>query len=157
MLGHPDGALRDDDVLIGDLVRQIRRVRPVLVLAHDPDTRWTRIGERYHLGHTDHQAAGRAALAALYPRAPLPTFFPEQIAAGLAPWWVPELWLFDTVQPDWLRPRGDGVGAKREALGCHESQGGAGALVRAADSMAEQARATCGVPAEAFKRVPLRP
>jgi LmbE family N-acetylglucosaminyl deacetylase len=157
MLGHPDGALRDDDVLIGDLVCEIRRVRPLLVLAHDPDTRWTRIGERYHLGHTDHHAAGRAALAAVYPRAPLPTYFPEQIADGLAPWWVPELWLFDTATPDWLRPLGESFDAKRAALACHESQDGAGVLVSAAEALADQARTTCGVPAEAFRRVPLRP
>jgi len=157
MLGHPDGALRDDDALVGDLVREIRRVRPLLVLAHDPDTRWTPIGPRYALGHTDHRAAGRAVLAALYPRAALPTFFPEQVAQGLAPWWVPELWLFDTGAPDWLRPLGEGADAKRLALACHASQDPGGALVRAADERAEAARARCGVPAEALRRLPLRP
>jgi len=91
-LGHPDGALRDDDALIGDLVREIRRVRPLLVLAHDPRTLWTPTpGGRYQLGHTDHRAAGRAVLAALYPRAALASFFPDPLGEGLAPWWVPEL------------------------------------------------------------------
>ena len=157
MLGHPDGSLRDDELLIGDLVHEIRRLRPLLVLAHDPDTRWTRVGERYHLGHTDHQAAGRAALAALYPRAALPTFFPDQIEGGLKPWWVPELWLFDTAAPDWHRPLGDALDAKRAALACHESQNPGGALVRAAEAFAEDARARCGVAAEALRRIPLRP
>jgi LmbE family N-acetylglucosaminyl deacetylase len=156
-LGHPDGALRDDETLIGELVREVRRARPLLLLAHDPDTRFTRVGARFQPGHTDHQAAGRAALAAVYPRAPLPTFFPEQGAAGLAPWWVPELWLFDTASPDWLRPLGAGAEAKRAALACHESQGGAGPLAQAAEALAEEGRAVCGAPAEAFRRLPLRP
>jgi LmbE family N-acetylglucosaminyl deacetylase len=115
------------------------------------------VGERHQLGHTDHQAAGRALLAALHPRAPLPTFFPEQIAEGLAPWWVPELWLFDTAAPDWWRPLGDAFAAKRAALACHASQDRDGALVRAAEALTEEARARCGVPAEALRRLPLRP
>ena len=105
----------------------IRRTRPALVLTHDPTMLWTRVGDRYHLGHTDHQAAGRGLLAAVYPRAALPTFFPEQIAAGLEPWWVRELWLFDTNEPDYrhdieaqgidflVAPRSD-VGATARSL-----------------------------------------
>jgi LmbE family N-acetylglucosaminyl deacetylase len=157
MLGHPDGSLRDDEVLIGDLVHEIRRLRPLLVLGHDPGTHWTRIGRRYHLGHSDHQAAGRALLAALYPRAPLPTFFPEQAAGGLAPWWVAEVWLFDTAEPDWLRPLGEDFDAKRAALARHASQNADGALVRAAEAFAEDARTRCGVAAEALRRLPLQP
>lgn len=157
-LGHPDGALRDDDALVGDLVGAIRRARPLLLLAHDPDTRFTRVGERYALGHSDHQTAGRAALAAVYPRAPLPTFFPAQVEAGLAPWWVPEMWLFDTASPDWLRPLGEeAFAAKRAALACHASQGGDGPLLRAAEALARAFAGPDGTPVEAFRRLPLRP
>jgi LmbE family N-acetylglucosaminyl deacetylase len=152
-LGRPDGALRDDDDLVGALVREIRRTRPLLLLTHDPDTRFTPVAGRFQPGHTDHQAAGRAALAAVYPRAPLASFLPD---AGLAPWWVPEIWLFDTASPDWLCPLDETAGVKRAALACHESQGGE-ALARAADALAEEARAACGAPAEGFRRLPLRP
>jgi LmbE family N-acetylglucosaminyl deacetylase len=95
--------------------------------------------------------------AALYQRAPLPTFFPEQIAGGLAPWWVAEVWLFDTAEPDWLRPLGEDFDAKRAALACHASQNPDGALVRAAEAFAEDARTRCGVAAEALRRLPLQP
>jgi LmbE family N-acetylglucosaminyl deacetylase len=156
-LGHPDGDLRDDDVLIGELVREIRRVRPLLVLGHDPATHWTRSGDRYHLGHTDHRAAGRAVLAALYPRAANASFFAEQVAAGLSPWWVPELWLFDTTEPDEHRDVEATLAAKRAALARHETQDPGGALVRAADVQAERTRARLGFAAEPLRRLPLAP
>jgi LmbE family N-acetylglucosaminyl deacetylase len=156
-LGHPDGALRDDGALVGDLVREIRRARPLLVLAHDPRALWTRVGDRFQLGHTDHRAAGHAALAAVYPRAALPTFFPEQAAAGLRPWWVPELWLFDTDEPDHHRDVEATLDVKRAALAHHESQDPEGALVRAAERRAADARARHGFAAEPFRRLPLSP
>jgi LmbE family N-acetylglucosaminyl deacetylase len=157
MLGHPDGALLDDDRLIGELVREIRRVRPLLALGHDPTTFWTPVGERVHLGHTDHRAAGRALLSAVYPRAPSDGFFPKQLAAGAKPWWVPELWLFDTAEPDLQRDVEASFAAKREALACHESQNPGGALLRAADAFAETSRKRLGFAAEALRRLPLRP
>jgi LmbE family N-acetylglucosaminyl deacetylase len=157
MLGYPDGSLRDDDALIGDLVREIRRLRPQLLLGHDPSTYWTPVGERFHLGHTDHRAAGRALLAALYPRAPSDGFFPEQLAAGLAPWWVPELWLFDTSEPDLHRDVAATLEAKREALACHESQNHRGALLRAADAFDAASRQRHGFTSEALRRLRLAP
>jgi len=156
-LDHPDGGLLDDDELIGELVREIRRLRPQLVLGHDPSTLWTRVAERYHPGHTDHRAAGRALLAALYPRAPLPTFFPDQLASGLEPWWVPELWLFDTNEPDYHRDVEASQAAKRAALACHDSQNPGDSLVRAWQRRADDSRARFGYPCEAFRRLPLTP
>ena len=101
---------------------------------------WTRVGDRYHLGHTDHQAAGRALLAAVYPRAALPTFFPEQIAAGLEPWWVRELWLFDTNEPDYRHDIEATQDAKRAALLHHDSQNPNGMLLRSSERRAADAR-----------------
>jgi LmbE family N-acetylglucosaminyl deacetylase len=157
MLGHPDGGLLDDDRLIGELVREIRRVRPLLALGHDPTTFWTPVGERVHLGHTDHRAAGRALLSAVYPRASSDAFFPEQLAAGAKPWWIPELWLFDTREPDLHRDVEATLEAKREALACHESQNPGGALLRAADAFAETSRKRLGFTSEALRRLRLAP
>jgi LmbE family N-acetylglucosaminyl deacetylase len=154
-LGHPDGGLRDDGPVIGELVREIRRVRPLLVLGHDPTTLWTRVGERFQPGHTDHRAAGRALLAALYPRAPLPSFFPEQVAEGLHPWWVPELWLFDTSEPDHHQDVSATLAEKRAALAHHESQNPEGGLVAAAERRASDVRARLGFAGEPFRRLPL--
>ena len=90
-LGHPDGGLVADDALRRDLVREIRRVRPDLVLVHDPTTLWTPMGGRVQLGHSDHRAAGQACLDAVYPRLVLASFYPELAASGFAPWLVREL------------------------------------------------------------------
>ena len=154
-LGHPDGGLLADDRLVGGLVGAIRRTRPALVLGHDPSMLWTQVGDRYHLGHTDHQAAGRGLLAAVYPRAALPTFFPEQIAQGLEPWWVRELWLFDTNEPDYRHDIEATLDAKRAALLHHDSQNPNGMLIRSAERRAADARARHGVVSEPFRKMPL--
>jgi LmbE family N-acetylglucosaminyl deacetylase len=154
-LGHPDGGLQADDRLIGDLVGAIRKARPTLVLGHDPSMLWTRVGERYHLGHTDHQAAGRGVLAAVYPRAALPTYFPDQIASGLAPWWVREIWLFDTNEPDYYHDIRTTEAAKHAALAHHDSQNPNGMLVKASVRRAKDSVSRHGVVSEPFRKMPL--
>ncbi len=151
-LGHPDGELTPGEALRTELIREIRRVRPDLVLAHDPATLWQRLGDRTHLGHSDHRAAGQAALDAVYPRAMSPNFAPE---LGLEPWAPREIWLFDTARPDTTVDVSETLARKLEALRAHESQNPGGSLANAAEALA---KATSGgaFPAEAFVRLRLR-
>ena len=74
--GLADGELEADEKLRKALVREIRRIRPEVVLAHDPRTWWTSMGDRVELGHSDHRAAGQALLDAIYPRAASPNSLP---------------------------------------------------------------------------------
>ena len=156
-LGYPDGTLLPGDPLRSDLIRAIRRVRPELVLAHDPRTLWTRIGDVVHPGHTDHRAAGQATLDAVYPRAVSPNFHPELIggADALKPWYPRELWLFDTNEPD-LRVDATECFARKEAsLLAHASQEEAvGGLVAAARALGGH-WGSAERPAEAFVRLRL--
>lgn len=135
-LGHPDGALAPGDPLRGELVREIRRVRPELVLAHDPRTVWTIVGGIAHPGHSDHRAAGQAALDAIYPRSVSPNFYAEQFAGedAVKPWYPRELWLFDTSEPDLRADATQHFDVKIAALREHASQEavGAGGLLDAA-------------------------
>lgn len=64
--GHPDKGLAtlDPDVLIGDIVRFLRRTQPDVVVTFGPEGAPT--------GHTDHRAVSRAATAAFF-LAALPT------------------------------------------------------------------------------------
>lgn len=64
--GHPDGGLAgvDDEALIGDVVRFLRRVQPEVVVTFGPEGAPT--------GHPDHRAISRAATAAFF-LAALPT------------------------------------------------------------------------------------
>jgi LmbE family N-acetylglucosaminyl deacetylase len=118
-LGRSDGRLEPDDALRKILVHHIRRLRPELVLTHDPRTLWTATGERVDLGHSDHRAAGQALLDAVYPRAASPNFYPE---AALEPWCPRQVWLFDTAEPDLVVDVTEEWETKLEALGAHASQ-----------------------------------
>ena len=76
--GHPDGALDsvDPDVVIGEMVRLLRRERPDVVITFGPEGAPTQ--------HRDHRAISRLATAAVL-LADTTTAFPEQLAEGLAP------------------------------------------------------------------------
>lgn len=153
-LGHPDGELVADDTLRRDLVREVRRARPELLLVHDPTTLWTPVGEIVHMGHSDHRAAGQATLDAVYPRLFLTSFYPELAEQGFAPWLVRELWLFDTSVPDHFVEVAQTRAAKRAALACHESQHVPG-LLAGADALGSAFGRAKGQQAEAFRRLRL--
>jgi LmbE family N-acetylglucosaminyl deacetylase len=153
-LGHPDGGLVVDDGLRRDLVREIRRARPELVLVHDPSTLFTPVGPIFQMGHSDHRAAGQATLDAIYPRLFLASFYPELAAEGFRPWFVRELWLFDTSQADHCVPVLAGRDAKRRALACHASQNAAG-LSAGADALEASFAKQGGGDAEGFRRLRL--
>jgi len=122
-LGHPDGALAPGDPLRAELALAVRRARPELVLAHDPQGAWTVVAGIAQPKHADHRAAGQAAIDALYPRAASPHYYPEQLAEpGVEPWYPRELWLFDTAAPDLRVEIGDTLACKLAALRAHASQ-----------------------------------
>ncbi len=92
-LHWPDSEVEPTLALRRELVRQIRRHRPDLVITHDPVP-------PYRL-HPDHRAVGRTALDAIFPCARDPLTFVEQITEeGLSAHIVPEAWLFATETPD---------------------------------------------------------
>jgi len=148
-LGFSDGALAARDGLRRRLVELVRRVRPELVLSHDPRTLWTPLGDRVQMGHSDHRAAGHAVLDAVYPRALSRNFHP---ALG-APWCPREVWLFDSAAPDHFVEAGDAFETKLAALRLHASQEAvAGGLTAAAARLAEH-WARSGRASEAFTRL----
>jgi len=109
-LGRVDGELEADRATRAELVAVLRRVRPAVVLGHDP---W----RRYRL-HPDHRAAGQLLCDAVV-AARDPHFFPEQ---GLAPHRPEELLLFEADLADHAEDVGAHVEAKLAALEAHTSQ-----------------------------------
>jgi LmbE family N-acetylglucosaminyl deacetylase len=90
-LHQPDGALANDLALREMLVREIRTFQPDAVLATDPETLFYGDGG---VNHTDHRAAGLAAVDAVYPAARNPMAFPGLARAGLGAHPVRRLYLF---------------------------------------------------------------
>ena len=118
-LHQPDGALDNDLPLREQLVRIIRTLRPDAVLANDPTYIFHADG---YILHTDHRAAGMAAVDAMYPAAQNAMAFAHLARAGLAPHKVEVLYLFWAAEPDtWVDATGY-QDRKVAALLAHGSQ-----------------------------------
>lgn len=130
-LGRPDGELARETDLLRELVLAIRTYRPDLVLTHDARTRFTVVDGITQPGHSDHRATGEMVLDAVAPRAPLPSFFPEQLEQpGVELWYPREVWLFDTTEPDVAVDVAPARAEKQAALRAHASQNEKDGLVR---------------------------
>ena len=118
-LHQPDGALANDLALRELLVREIRTFRPDAVLTSDPEVVFYRDGG---VNHTDHRAAGLAAVDAVYPAARNPMAFPWLAKSGLAAHPVRRLYLFWPNKPNARIDVTATIGRKIEALAAHASQ-----------------------------------
>jgi LmbE family N-acetylglucosaminyl deacetylase len=118
-LHQPDGAVANDLPLREHLVREIRTFRPDAVLTHDPEVLFYGGGG---VNHTDHRAAGIAAVDAVFPAARNPMAFPSLARDGLVPQKVRRLYLFWPTRPDtWVDVTAT-LDRRLAALRCHESQ-----------------------------------
>jgi len=151
-LGHDDGDLAFvAPRLREELVRLIRQERPDVIITHDPFAGLLSYEVCYL--HPDHRAAGQAAFEAAFFCAPGPLFYPDQVAAGLAPHKVSALYLVMSESPDCCVDIGDTFATKVAAIREHRSQWGQHPdLEGFFRRMAEEAGARWGVPlAEAFR------
>jgi LmbE family N-acetylglucosaminyl deacetylase len=118
-LHQPDGALANDLALRELLVREIRTFKPDAVLATDPESLFH---EDSGVNHTDHRAAGIAAVDAVYPAARNPMAFPWLAKQGLAAHKVGRLYLFWSNQSNTWIDVSATIGRKVAALREHPSQ-----------------------------------
>lgn len=105
-----DGELESSLELRSEVARHIRRLRPQVVLGHDP---W----KRYRL-HPDHRHAGLLTCDAIV-AARDPHFFPEH---GIAHHRPETLLLWEADEPDHAEDVSSSLEAKIAALLAHESQ-----------------------------------
>jgi len=121
-LGHPDGRLEVSFELRRDVTRVIRRTRPDRVVVQSPQ----RDLRNVYVSHPDHQAAGEAALCAVYPDARNPFAHPELLAEqGLDAHTVPEVWVMSANdRADHYVDITDTFDRKIAALRAHVSQTG---------------------------------
>lgn len=118
-LHQPDGALANDLALREMLVSEIRTFKPDAVLATDPETIFHGDGG---INHTDHRAAGMAAVDAVYPAARNPMAFPGLARSGLLAHKVRRVYLFWSNHPTAWIDISATLDRKLEALAAHASQ-----------------------------------
>lgn len=118
-LDLPDGSLQPTPALRLLIAREIRRVRPDLLITHYP-------ARVLHLpleaSHPDHLAVGEAALAAVSPDAANPRACPGLLAEGLEPFRVREIWIPGYGNANHYVNAGPFLERKLEAIRCHHSQ-----------------------------------
>ena len=99
-LDYEDSMLEPTLELRRDIVREIRRHRPDVVICWYP---MRNLDGGWGVGHPDHLAAGEAALAAVFPAARDHMTFPELLEDGLEPHKVAEVWIMGHPEPDlWM-------------------------------------------------------
>jgi LmbE family N-acetylglucosaminyl deacetylase len=118
-LGFLDGELEVTRDVRRAVTREVRRVRPDVIVSTDPSHLWSR--NRDYVNHPDHKAAGEAVLCTVMPDAPTRVQFPELLDEGFEPFEVPALWL-GSDEADTYVDITDTLDVKLKALACHESQ-----------------------------------
>ncbi len=121
-LDHEDSMLQPTLELRRDIVKQIRKYRPDVVICPSPVRSLQGSG---YIGHPDHQAAGEAAMSAVFPAARDRMTFPELLEEGLEPHKVREVMIMGGGKdPDKWVDVSDTIELAIEALKQHVSQVG---------------------------------
>jgi LmbE family N-acetylglucosaminyl deacetylase len=148
-LRYPDGYVEDTAELRGKIVREIRRLKPDLVVTWDPFRRG--------FNHRDHRLTGQAALDAIYPLARNPLGYPEHLDEGLEIHRVNEVLLAGSDQADYWVDVTKFLDAKIAALQEHKSQIGEAPIKelrkRLRARMAEAGKGPRYKLAESFRRL----
>ncbi|NWG05459.1 MAG: PIG-L family deacetylase [Chloroflexi bacterium] len=118
ILDHPDGYLVPDLKLRREVVREIRRHKPDILVTCDPQNLFA----AYGINHPDHRAAGQVVLDAVFPAAGNPVYFPELLEEGFQPHMPKEVWCSLTLQPNVTVDVTDMWDIKMQAILQHKTQ-----------------------------------
>jgi LmbE family N-acetylglucosaminyl deacetylase len=120
-LGIPDGYVEVTFDLRRAITREVRRFRPDVLVAPDPQRYWDE--QRSYINHTDHRAVGQACMAVVNPDSSTRPMFPELLDEGLEPFEIRYLWIPTYEgEADTFIDITDTIERKIEALRCHKSQ-----------------------------------
>ncbi len=115
-LRHPDGGLEDTMLFRSQVVREIRRYKPDVIMCIDPYRSTSHT-------HRDHRMSGQVALDAAFTYAWSYQHFPEQITEeGLQPHMVEQAYMWGSESPDVFVEIGSYLEAKTLSLEAHASQ-----------------------------------
>ena len=153
-LGRPDGGLEDVDDFRRDLVRQIRQMRPDIVICPEP--------YRKNLAwHRDSRIAGQVALDAVFPCARDHLHFEELWRdEGLEPHKTGTVLFWGTETPDTFIDIGSSLGSKTLAVKANKSRLAGRTEEEIDDFIRQQAKEGAGDSGasygEAFRRINFR-
>ena len=119
-LGETDGMLEVNLATRRKVCREVRRLRPEVLVAPDPSRLWFGSG---YINHWDHKQAGLLALTAVMPDAPTRVMFDDLEREGIEPYEVPNLWLGSN-ESDTYVDITDTIDVKIAALAAHVSEEG---------------------------------
>ncbi|MDP3901108.1 MAG: PIG-L deacetylase family protein [bacterium] len=119
-LGHRDGELVVDMKLKEAISRVIRQKKPDLVITLDPTFLYST--KRGFVNHSDHRAAGQAAIDAVFPLARDRLNFPHHEKQGLVPHKTKTLLLVSFDAPEHFEDITGTFAKKLEVLKAHKSQ-----------------------------------
>jgi LmbE family N-acetylglucosaminyl deacetylase len=118
-LGVVDGTLENTPETRRAVVRVIRKVKPHVVMSHDPaNQRFDTFG-RFH---RDHRVGAEIVFDAIYPAAGSASYFPELSEENLLPHQIEEAWFFGTDRPNHAVDITAAFEKKIAALHAHQSQ-----------------------------------
>jgi LmbE family N-acetylglucosaminyl deacetylase len=118
-MGEEDGFLQPNRQLRERVTREIRRLRPEVIVTSNPD-RYL-VGDSY-INHPDHRNAGLVALEAIFPAADNPMFFPQMMDEGYLPHKISHLYIFGHPEPNVKLDISAEVETKIQAILCHKTQ-----------------------------------
>ncbi|MBE2201853.1 MAG: PIG-L family deacetylase [Anaerolinea sp.] len=153
-LGYDDGMLQPTLALRKELVREIRRYQPNVVVCGDPTFYYS---ETY-VNHPDHRAAAVAALEAVFPAAEMPLAFPDLAAAGFGPHKTNYVYISHAHDADTYIDTSEYIDVKIAALRQHKSQLGDWDPTERIKSWSANTGKKVGFAyAESFRRITLKP
>ncbi|MDI9548467.1 MAG: PIG-L deacetylase family protein [Chloroflexota bacterium] len=118
-MGEEDGFLQPTPVIRKRVTREIRRIRPELIICPHPD-RYL-VGDGY-INHPDHRNAGLIALEAIFPAADNPMFYPDMMDEGYLPHKISQLYVSGHDEPNIEVDISADAERKVAAILCHVSQ-----------------------------------
>jgi LmbE family N-acetylglucosaminyl deacetylase len=118
-MNEEDGFLRPTRSTRKRVTREIRRLRPELIIITNPDRYF--VGDGY-INHPDHRNAGLVAIEAIFPAADNLMFYPDMADEGYLPHKIKYLYVHGHDQPSLKVDITAEIDMKVAAILCHKSQ-----------------------------------
>lgn len=120
-LGLEDGALKIDDCLLEKIVYYIRKLKPSIIITHDPALYFHHIAL---INHRDHSIVGSIVLDAVFPKSQNIHFFPEHFERGMEPHKIDMILLatLDPAKANGYVDISNYLDKRLKAIACHRSQ-----------------------------------